>query len=122
MLRRFCLQFAGSPDIRNQCDVNIKHIVAAYFFLYLPDGFQERQAFDITDGTADFGNDDIGIVIVANTVYAVFDFIGNVGNDLYRVAQIITAPFFLQHRPVDLASRDIGIFTQININEPFVMT
>lgn len=45
----------------------------------LADSFQERQAFDVADSTADFGDDDVRIVIVADAVDAVLDFIAMCG-------------------------------------------
>ena len=70
-------------------------IVATKFNLHLTHRFHEWQAFNITDSTTDFyhGN----IVAFATGTDTRFDFIGNMRNDLYRTAQIITATFFLNH-------------------------
>ena len=87
MLGRLGLQFTGRADIRNEGDVDVQDVVAADFLLDLTNGFQERQAFNVADGTADFRNDDIGIVVVADAIDAVLDFIRNVRNNLYRMAR-----------------------------------
>ena len=38
------------------------------------------------------------------------------------MAQIVTASFFLQDRPVDFASRDVGVLAEVNVDEAFIMT
>ena len=122
VLGRFGLQFAGSADIRYEGDVDVQDVIAADFLLDLADSFQERQAFDVADSTADFGDDDVRIVIVADAVDAVLDFIGDVRDDLDSMAQIVAAPFFLQDRPVDLAGRDVGVLAEVNVDEAFIVT
>ena len=109
VLGRLGLQFAGCADIRDEGDVDVQHVVAADFLLDLADSFQEGQAFDIADGAADFRNDDVGVVVVAYAVHALFDFIGNMRDNLNGMAQIIAAPFFLQDGPVNLAGRNVGV-------------
>ena len=38
------------------------------------------------------------------------------------MAQIVTASFFLQDRPVDFARRDVGVLAEVNVDEAFIMT
>ena len=66
--------------------MNVKNIVLADFLLYLPDRFNEGQAFNITDGAADLGNDDVGAVRFRDVIDALFNFIRNVGDDLHGTA------------------------------------
>ena len=101
--------------------MDVQDVVAADFLLDLTNSFQERQAFNVADGTADFRNDDIGIVVVADAIDAVLDLIRNVRNDLYRMAQIITAPFFLKNGPIDFTGRDIGVLSEVDIDEAFIV-
>lgn len=54
-------------------------ISVGHIFLDLADCFQERQGFDISHSTADFGNNNIRIVIFADTENTVFNFIGDMG-------------------------------------------
>jgi len=122
VLCRFCLQFAGSANVRYQCNVNVEHVVTADFLLDLTDCFEERQAFDIAYSTANFRNDDIGIIVIPYAIYTFFNFIGNVGNDLDGVAQIIAAPFFLQYRPVNFTGRNVRVLAQVNVDKAFIMT
>ena len=78
--------------------MDIEDVVTAHFFFNLTDGFEERQTFNITNGTADFRNDYVRVVIIADAIDAVLYFICNVGNDLNRMTEIITATFFLKNR------------------------
>ena len=122
VLGRFGLQFASSADVRHEGDVDVQDVIAADFLLDLADGFQERQAFDVADSAADFRDDDVRIVVVADAIDAVLDFIGDVRDDLDGMAQIIAAAFFLQDRPVNLAGRDVGVLAEVNVDEAFIMT
>ena len=101
--------------------MNVQDVVAADFFLDLADSFQERQAFNVADGTADFRNDDIGIVVVTDAIDAILDFIRNVRNNLYRVAQIIAATFFLKDRPVNFTGRNVGVLPEVDVDEAFIV-
>ena len=102
--------------------MDVQDVIAADFLLDLADGFQERQAFDVADSAADFRDDDVRIVVVADAIDAVLDFIGDVRDDLDGMAQIIAAAFFLQDRPVNLAGRDVGVLAEVNVDEAFIMT
>src|SRR5262249_27422369 len=88
VLSRFGFGLAGGLEIRNQRQVNIDAIGFADIKSDLPDCFQERQAFDIAHRPADFGNDDVDI-IRDKFAHGRFDFVGDVGNDLYGFAQIL---------------------------------
>ena len=43
-------------------------------------------------------------------------------NDLDCGAQIFTPAFFVQYVPIHLAGGEIGVFVQIFVDEPFVVT
>lgn len=53
--------------------MDVQDVIAADFLLDLADGFQERQAFDVADSAADFRDDDVRIVVVADSIDAVLD-------------------------------------------------
>ena len=50
-----------------------------------------------------------------------FDLIGNMRDDLYGLAQIITPPLFLNHTLVNTPSRDIIRLVRLDIQKPLVM-
>ena len=75
--------------------MDIKHIVLADILFYLTDCFQKRQAFNITYSTADFRNNEVGIILLAYAENALFDFICDMRNNLYGTAKIIATAFLL---------------------------
>ena len=86
VLGRLGLEFAGSGDIRQQRYMDVERILRANFFLDLTDGFEERLAFDITYRTADFRDDHIGTVSLGYIVDTLFDFVGDMRDNLHRGA------------------------------------
>ena len=81
----------------------------SHLMLELPDGLQEGLAFDITHGTAHLNDGDAGVCVSKIAVKAALDLVGDVGNDLYGAAAVVSPPFFLQNRPVDLTGGHIGV-------------
>lgn len=83
VLGRLCLEFVSGFDVWYECDVNIDDVISIrYVFLDLTDGFEEWQGLDITDGATDLRDDDVCIVISADTEHAVFDLVCDMRNDL----------------------------------------
>ncbi len=66
--------------------MNVQAVFSAHFRAHLADCFQKRLAFNIADGAADFRNDYIRVGFFAYCVDKFFDFVGDMGNDLYRLA------------------------------------
>ena len=121
VLSRFGFKFTGSGNIRNQSYMDIQNIVFADFFFYLADCFEERQAFNIADSTANFGNYKISIVITPNAVNTFFNFVGNVRNYLYGTAQIIAAAFFIDNGKINFAGSYVRAFRQVNVDKAFIV-
>ena len=99
-----------------------KRIFLADFQCHLTDGFQKRLAFDVAGRAADLGNDDIGICLAPDLINKRFDLVGNVRDDLNGFSQIFAVSFLVQDIPVDLSGGQVGIFIEVFVNEPFVMT
>ncbi len=102
MLGGFSLELSRGGEVREQSDVNVKHIVTTGVFPHLADGFEERQSFDITDGAANLNEDDIRLRFLSQALEACFDFIGDVGHDLNGPPEEIATPLPRDHRAVDL--------------------
>lgn len=66
----------------------------------LVDGFEEGQVFDIVDCVVDFVQYEIDFIFVYGK--EVFDFIGDVWNDLNGFVQIGVFVFFFQYVGIDL--------------------
>ena len=82
VLRRLCFQFASCTQVRNQGRVDVQYIFSADFHTHLTQRFQERQRFDIPNGSSDFGDDDVRICCFAGTHNFFFDFIRDMRDDL----------------------------------------
>ena len=61
----------------------------------LTNRLEEWQALDIAHCAADFAEHEVDLIIA--DFDEVFDFIGDMGNDLNGFAQIITAALFFEH-------------------------
>ena len=80
VLRRLCFQLTCRLDIGDQGDVKEQAVRAANVMAKLADRLQERQAFDVTNSPANFTNNKVFFVQIS--LDEVFDFIGNVRNNL----------------------------------------
>ena len=74
------------------------NIFTSFFMLELTDGFQERLAFDISNGSADFDNGNFRILCSRIAVEAGFDLICNMRDYLNSSSAEISAAFFLKNR------------------------
>ncbi len=101
--------------------MNKQRVVFADFQGYLTDCLDKRLTFNITDGPADFCNDDIRIRLFSDGINKGFDFICNMGNDLNGLAQVFTPSFLGKDIPVHFAGGEVGEAVQIFINEPFIV-
>ncbi|MNI41094.1 hypothetical protein D3C73_953380 [compost metagenome] len=57
--------------------MNVHHVVASNIVFHLANSLQEWKTLDITNGSANFSNDNVGLRFAASTKNTVFDFIGN---------------------------------------------
>jgi len=60
-------------------------------------------------------------VVVAHGPDAVLDLVGDVRDDLHRVAEVLAASLSRDHRAVDLTGRDVGRATEVFVEEAFVV-
>ena len=90
--------------------------------LELADGLKKRLALNISDRAADFNNGNLCFIAGVIAVETVLNLICNMRDDLNRAAAVIAAPFFVKDGPVNLSSRDIGIFVQTLVNKTFIMS
>ena len=88
----------------------------------LADRFNKGLAFDVTDGSADLGDDHIGIGLLADAVNKFFDLVRYMRDHLDGGTEIFSPPFLVQHIPVDLSGGEVGVFVQVFINKAFVMS
>ncbi len=53
---------------------------------------------------------------------ALLDLVGDVGDDLDRLAQVVAAAFLGDHRRVDTAGGGVRVLVQVLVDEPLVVT
>ena len=67
------------------------------------------------------GDDHVRIGLFAYLIDKVLDFVGNVGDDLHRAAQVFAAAFPAENAGEYLAGGQVGVFVQIFIDKTLVM-
>src|SRR5579864_5026816 len=119
MLRGFCFVFTGGSDERDESQMNVNCVVGTEFETHLANRFHEWERFDVSDRAADF--DDYDVHIIGNFAKRGFDFVGDVGNHLNSLAEVIAAALFGQNGFVDAARGPIVIARQLGIREALVV-
>ena len=120
MLGRFGFELVGAAEVRHQCHMD-EQAVSRLLQRDLADRLDEGLAFDVTDGAADLGDQDICARAFRTFIYEILDLIGHMGNDLDRLPQVFALPLPVQHVPVDLAAGQIGVAGQVLVDKPLVM-
>ena len=113
------LELAGGGNIRKERDVEIADVAPAGFVAHLPDGFEEGEALDVADGSANLNDDDLGVM--GESVHAGFDLVGDVGNGLNGAAEVVAAALLGNDGAVDLAGGDVGCLAEALVEEAFVV-
>ena len=113
--------FVRAGNVGHQHHMDVAAVVPALLQAYLADGLQERLALDIAGGTADLGNDHIGLGGRSQIVDVALDLVGDVGDDLDSLAQVGTLALLVQHVPVHLAGGQVGVFVQVLVNEALIV-
>ena len=108
MLGGLGLEFVGRAEIGHVGEV-YAHGVATEFPFELSDGFKEGRAFDVADGAADFGDDEVVLARFAEVLHALLNFVGDVGHDLNGLAEVVAAALLVDDGFVD-AARGHAVF------------
>ena len=119
VLRGLGFDFACRRDIRHIRQMHKQGVGAAKLAAHLADGFQKRQRFNIAHRATDFHNRHV--FARCAFVDAAFDFIGDVGDDLHRAAQIIAAPLFGNHVFIHLPRAETVGAGERGVDKAFVM-
>ena len=82
-------------------------VFVADFVFELTESFEERKAFYVTGGSADFGDNDICIGLPGDVIDALLDLVGDVRNDLNGGTEILALAFFLDDVLVDLSAGQV---------------
>ena len=125
MLGRLGLEFTGSGKEGDQRDVHEGDIVSAQVSAHLTRGLQEGLGLDITHGSANFRDDDIGGIAMSIGhslgAHNALDFIGDVRDDLDGIAQVFAAAFLRNNGGVHLAGRRVRSTGEVHVQETLVV-
>ena len=121
VLGGFGLDFAGGLQVWDERQVNVEDVCAADIMPELADGLKERLAFDVADGAADFGDDDVDVVggdFGDGGLYLV----GDVRDDLDGGAEVLAAALAGDNGFIDAAGGVVGIAGDDGVGEAFVVS
>ena len=102
--------------------MNEQAVFASDFQGDLTDSLNKWLGFDITDRTADLGDDHISFRFLTNGIHECLDLICDMRDHLNSGPKVFAPAFFVQHVPVHLSGGQVGILVQVFINEPLIMT
>ena len=120
MLGRLGLQLAGSCQIGHLGEVDAEGVLAQ-LPLQLTDAFQIGEGLDIAHRTADFSDDKVKFILVAQQLDVALDFVGDVRNDLDGLAQVVTPALLVDDTLVDASGCDVVCLGRLYAEETFVM-
>ncbi len=119
MLGGLGFEFLRGGDPGDEGDVDEDGVFAAELLAHLADGFEEGKRFDVADGAADF--DDRDIDVGCDLAHRVLDLVGDVGDDLDGLAEIVAAAFLGDDGLVDAAGGEVVVAGEMGVGEAFVV-
>jgi hypothetical protein len=127
-LGRLGLLLADGTDGGDQGNVDQGKVIVADTELELTHGLNKGSGLDITDGTSELDDADIGLLARVvngdggNTLDPVLDGIGNVRDDLNGLTEVVSLALTLDDIPVDLAGGDVVGAGQSNVKVTLVVS
>ena len=113
--------FVSGSDVGHEAHVHEHDVVYSQLMAQLADCLDERLAFDVADGAADFGDHDVGAGLRCRAQNAILDGVGDVRNDLNGAAQEIAASLAGDKRLVDRALREVRFAREALVDESLVV-
>ena len=120
VLRRLRLQFAGCGQIGHVGQVYADG-VAAQFPFQLTDGLEEGVTLDVAHGTANLGDNEVVVAVLAQIEHVALDFVRDMGDDLYGLAKVVAAALLFDDALVDAAGGHIVVTGGLDTREAFVV-
>jgi hypothetical protein len=101
--------------------MDIHHILRACVFAELADGLQKRQALDVADRAAHFGNHEVGVLLAPHPADMLLDLVRDMRDDLYRRAQVVAPTLLVDDRLVDAPCCEVRVARAVHIQKPLVV-
>ena len=114
------LEFLGSADVGDIGEVHTD-AAAPQFPSQLPDGLDEGQCLDIAHGATNLGDDEVILAGGAQQLDVALDFVGDMGDDLHRLAQVVAAAFLVNDALVDASRGHIVGSGGLDVGEALVV-
>ena len=119
VLGRLGLELVGGGDVGHQGEVDVDRVVLAHLLAELPDRLQEGQRLDVAHRAADLHDHHVdGAVDLAHRLH---DLVGDVGDHLHRLAQVVAAALLGDHLLVDLAGGEVVALRGGGVGEALVV-
>ena len=116
------LVLIGALEEGHQRHMDKEAVLPAHLQRDLPDSLQKGLGLNIADGAADLGDDHVGVRLLTHPIDKFLDLIGDVGDHLHGGAQILPPALLVQNVPVHLTGGEVGVFVQILVDEPLIVT
>ena len=100
------LHFASRSDIGDVGQVDAQAVLPE-LPLELSYTFEEGEGFDIADGTTDLGDDEVVLLLEAKELDVALDLVGDMGDDLYGLAEVVTLTLLADDVLVDTPGGDV---------------
>ena len=121
VLGRLCLQLACCLQIRHIGKVNVDGVLAQFPF-QLSDSFHVRGALYVADGSANLGNHEVIVILLAEQLHVALDLVGDVRHHLDGFAEIIATTLLVDDCLVDTTSGERIRFRSLNAGESLVVS
>ena len=101
--------------------MNIDGVLAQFPF-QLSDSFHVRGTLDVADGSANLGNHEVIVILLAEQLHVALDLVGDVRHHLDGFAEIVATAFLVNHCLVDTTSGERIRFCSLNAGESLVVS
>src|SRR6266545_4672825 len=119
VLRRLRLELSRGGDVRHEREVDVERVLLADVVLHLPDRLEERERLDVADRAAHLDDEDVRAA--RRLADDRLDLVGDVGNDLDGLPEILAAPLALDDGLVDAPGRVIVLPGHLRAREALVV-
>ena len=106
MLGGLGLEFLGGVEVRDVGEVDAQGILA-HLPAELAHRLQEGKRLDVAHGAADLGDDEVVLAGVAEQLDVALDLVGDVGDDLDGLAEIVASALLVDDALVDAPGGDV---------------
>ncbi len=119
VLRGLGLQLLRGGDPWDEGDVDEEGIIAAQVLAHLADGFEEGERFDVADRATDLDQQDLAVG--GDLAHGVFNLVGDVGDDLDGLAEVVSAALLGDDLLVDAAGGEVVVAGEFGVGEALVV-